>query len=202
MNAYLSDEILVKNILDGDDNAFTLLYDRYRRSVYLTAFRLIRNHEETQDAAQEIFTKLYRSLGLWSAQKSKLSTWIHRLAWNHSIDCLRVRHRRAESQLPENSAYRNSPVYSQGYYAQSPYTDVKNREEIDFVRRCVGKLPELQKNAFTHRYFHERKLVEIAEIENCKLATVKTSLHRATKAVRLVLLKSRGLSLNNMESTA
>ena len=70
------------------------------------------------------------------------------------------------------------------------------------VRRCIGKLPELQKETFIQRYFHERKLVEIAEMERCKLATVKTSLHRAKKAVRQVLLRSRGLSLNNMESPA
>ena len=202
MSAYPADEILVKNILDGDDNAFTLLYERYRRSVYSAAYRIIRNHEETQDATQEIFTKLYRSLHIWDIHKSKLSTWIHRLASNHSIDCCRMRHRRAEFQLPENSNHGISSVHTPGYYAQSPYTDMKNKEEVDLVRHCVGKLPELQKKTFTQRYFHERKLVEIAEIERCKLATVKTSLHRATKAVRHVLMKSRGLSLNNMESPA
>ena len=80
MKAPSSDEILVENILDGDDNAFTILYERYRRTVYTVAYRILGNHEETQDATQEIFTKLYRSLHTWDVRKAKLSTWIRRLA--------------------------------------------------------------------------------------------------------------------------
>ena len=202
MKAPSSDEILVENILDGDDNAFTILYERYRRTVYTVAYRILGNHEETQDATQEIFTKLYRSLHTWDVRKAKLSTWIRRLAWNHSIDCHRMRCRRAESQLRENNIDRDFYIYPTGYFTQSPYLNMKNKEEIAIVRRCIGKLPELQKKTFIQRYFHELKLVEIAEIEHCKLATVKTSLHRAKKAVRHVLLRTRGLSLNDMASPA
>ena len=202
MEVSAADEILVRNILDGDDQAFTLLYERYRRSVYSVAYRVIGNHDETQDATQEIFIKLYRFLHTWDCQKAKLSTWIHILARNHSIDCCRVRGRRAESQIRGNYPDRISDINVPGYLAQSPFIHMVNKEEIAVVRHCVGKLPDMQRRTFIRRYFDERKLVEIAEIESCKLATVKTSLHRAKKAVRQVLLKSRNLSLDNMASPA
>jgi RNA polymerase sigma factor (sigma-70 family) len=61
---------------------------------------------------------------------------------------------------------------------------LEKRETLDQVRRCVDELPELQKKEFLLRYFQELKLEEIADMEDCSLGTVKTSLFRATHAVR------------------
>jgi RNA polymerase sigma factor (sigma-70 family) len=198
----LSDECLVKVILDGDDSAFTQLYGRYRLLVCSVAGRIVRDLEEAQDATQEIFIKVYRSLHQWDVKKSKLSTWIYRLAVNHSIDCYRARLRRAESQLPQKNAERIFQRYARGGSACSPFKTVKGREEIRMVRRCIEKLPDLQKKTFIRRYFQELKLAEIAEIECCNLGTVKTSLYRATGVVRRILSKSNDLSLRNAEIQA
>jgi RNA polymerase sigma factor (sigma-70 family) len=202
MHSSLSDEIIVKNILDGDENAFTQLYERYRLLIYSAAFRIIHDPEEAQDATQEIFLKLYRSLHKWNVQKAKLSTWIYRMAVNHSIDCRRVRFRRAESQLPENNAKLSFRQHSTGNSAGSPFKAIKNREEISLVRRCVENMPDLQKKTFMGRYFQELKLVEIAEMECRNLQAVKSSLYRATNAVRRALLKSRDLSFGEVELQA
>ena len=186
----MSDESLVRSILQGDENAFTQLYDRYRLRIYSISFRIIQDYEEAQDATQEIFFKIYRSLHQWDALRSKLSTWIYRLALNHSIDCRRVRFRRTEFQLLEFGAEPVFPKHSNGPYACSPFKAVKNKEEVNLIWKHIDKLPVLQKKTFIRRYFQELKLVEIAKIECCKLATVKTSLYRATHSVRKILLES------------
>ena len=198
----LSDECLVKVVLDGDDSAFTQLYERYRLLVCSVAGRIVRDFEEAQDATQEIFIKVYRSLHRWDVKKSKLSTWIYRLAVNHSIDCYRAHLRRAEFQLPQKSAERIFQWHPRGGSANSPFETVKEREEIRMVRRCIEKLPDLQKKTFIRRYFQELKLAEIAEMECCNLGTVKTSLYRATGVVRRILSKSNDLSLGNAEVQA
>ena len=200
MNSSLSDEITVKNILAGEEKAFTQLYERYRRLIYSVAVRIIHDPEEAQDATQEIFLKLYRSLHQWDAQKSKLSTWIKRIAVNHSIDRCRAHFQRSETQLPENNAESIYRLHTTGNPARSPFRAVQNREEISLVRRCIDKLPDIQKKTFISRYFHELKLVEIAEMECRNLGTIKSSLYRATRAVRQVLLQSRHLSFSKMES--
>ena len=202
MQSSLSDEIIVKNILDGDENAFTQLYERYRLLVYSAAFRVIHDPEEAQDATQEIFVKLYRSLHKWNVQKAKLSTWIYRMAVNHSIDCSRVRFRRAECQLPENNSKLSFRLYATGNSASSPFKAIRNKEEISLIRRCIENLPDLQKRTFIGRYFQELKLVEIAKLECCNLAAVKSSLYRATHFVRQALLKSRDLSFRKVELQA
>jgi RNA polymerase sigma-70 factor, ECF subfamily len=193
MTGSLSDEELVGEIIEGDEIAFSHLYVRYRGAIYAVAYRIIQNAEEAQDATQDVFIKLYKSLSSWDPRKSKFSVWLFRLASNHAIDCWRSRRRRSESQLLDESAERvlhRSPL---GDAILSPFGEVKQREEVESIQRCVDLLPDLQKKVFVLRYFQDLKLAEIAEMENCSLGTVKASLFRATQAIRRSLRKSRGL---------
>jgi len=192
MTSTLSDEDLVEGTLEGDEYAFSELFDRYRHPVYSTAYRIIQNAEEAQDATQEIFIKLYRSLPVWSREKAKFSTWLFRLAANHAIDHWRARRRRAESQVSDDAGESAWDGYPFGEAIRSPYQEVAGREQVDEIRRCVDHLPELQKKVFILRYFDELKLDEIAELENCSLGTVKTSLFRATQSIRKALRRFRG----------
>jgi RNA polymerase sigma-70 factor (ECF subfamily) len=186
----LTDEGLVKSVLCGDENAFSQLYERYRRPIYSAAYRIIQNSEDARDATQEIAFKLYKSLHQWDVQKSRLSSWIYKMAANHSIDCYRMRRRRLEWQLPEDSSDWGSHPDTPDRSARSPFNAIKNKEEVDAVLQCAGALPDLQRKIFIHRFFHERKLEEIARIERCNLGTVKSALHRATHTVRRLLRKS------------
>jgi RNA polymerase sigma-70 factor, ECF subfamily len=189
----LTDEDLVANVLGGEEDAFSQLYERYRGPVYSTAYRIIQNAEEAQDATQEIFVKLYRSLPGWKRHKSKFSTWLYRLAVNHAIDCWRALRRRAESQLPEEVGERDLEDCVLGNAIRSPYREVDGRQQVDEVRQLVDRLPELQKKVFVLRYFQELKLEEIAGMENCSLGTIKTSLFRATQTIRRALRRRRGV---------
>jgi RNA polymerase sigma-70 factor, ECF subfamily len=192
MNSPLSDEDLVDGTLEGDEELFALLYDRYRRPVYATAFRIIQDAEEAQDATQEIFVKVYRSLSMWNAKKAKFSTWLYRLAANHAIDCWRVRRRRSEDQMPDEPGPKAAIENRLGEAILSPYQAVKEREQVDAIRQCVDRLPDLQKKVFVLRYFQDLKLEEIAEMENCSLGTVKTSLFRGSQSVRKAMRRYRG----------
>ncbi len=186
----LSDEGLVKSVLGGNEDAFSLLYERYRRSIYAAAYRIIRNSEDAQDATQEIAFKLYSRLHQWDVEKSKLSVWIHKIAANHSIDCYRARCRRMEFLLSENNGERLLSSDTADCSARSPFHAIKIKEDVDAVLQCAETLPDRQRRIFMHRYFYERKLGEIAKIERCNLETAKSSLYRATHAVRRLLQKS------------
>ncbi len=192
MTSPLPDEDLVAGTLGGDEGAFSELYERYRHPVYATAYRIIQNPEDAQDATQEIFVKLYRSLSGWNREKAKFSTWLYRLAANHAIDCWRARRRRFEDQIPGGPEDRPAREYRLGDAIRSPQREAENREQVDEIRRCVDLLPELQKKVFVLRFFQEMKLEDIAEMEECSLGTVKTSLFRASQTVRKALRRFRG----------
>jgi RNA polymerase sigma-70 factor, ECF subfamily len=184
MDSLKSDEDLVDDILEGVENGFSQLYDRYRRPVYAIAFRIIQNSEEAYDASQEIFLRAYRSLESFDRKKSRFYSWICRLAVNYAIDCWRLRRRRAEAQFPEDSSGRPlmTPVLVDAI--RSPDGELEDKEKVREIWSCMEALPELQKKVFVLRYFQELKLEEIAEMEGCNLGTVKTSLYRATQAIR------------------
>jgi RNA polymerase sigma-70 factor, ECF subfamily len=187
----LSDEALVERTLGGDEEAFAALYDRYRGPVFATAYRIIQGTEAARDATQEIFIKMYRSLRSWDVGKAKFSTWLYRLAANHAIDCWRERRRRGETQIPDEAPDAEGLI-RQSRMAdaiRSPYEAAEQVERVDEIRRRIDMLPHLQKKVFVLRYFSELKLEEIAEIEDCSLGTVKTSLFRATQTLRRALLK-------------
>ncbi len=179
-----TDEGLVRDVLTGDEIAFSQLYERYRQPIYSAAFRIIRNHEDAQDAAQEVAYKLYRSLHQWDVQKSKLSTWIYKMTVNHSIDCHRVRRRRMESQWPEDGTDQGAHFDIPDRSARSALSEIENKEQIHEVLQFAGTLPAQQRQIFIARYFNEHKLEEIAETQRCSLGTVKSSLHRATHTLR------------------
>lgn len=188
-----TDEGLVEFALSGNEIAFSELYARYRQPIYSTAYGILQNPEDAQDAAQEIALKLYNSLFQWDVKKSKLSSWVHTMAVNHSIDCYRKRRRRKESQLPGNSPDQDSHFDIPDRSARSPLNEMDKKEQVGSVLRFVGTLPDLQRQIFFARYFEERKLEEIAQKKHCNLGTVKSSLHRATYAIRHFLQKSRCL---------
>jgi RNA polymerase sigma factor (sigma-70 family) len=186
------DEDLVARILGGEEEAFAQLYDRYRQRIHATVYRIVQDAAEAQDATQEIFLKLYRSLSEWNPRRSKFSTWLYRLAANHAIDCWRMLRRRHETQPAEEPELERHQVRPGDDIILTPLGAFEKKETIDRIRRCVGDLPELQKKVFLLRYFQDLKLEEIAEMEECSLGTVKTSLFRATHAVRRAVRRSGG----------
>jgi len=189
------DEALVERTLRGEEDAFRRLYDRYRQPVFSTAYRIIRDHGEAQDATQEVFVKVYRAASSWNPRKAKFSTWLYRLAANHAIDCWRVRRRRGEYRSTGALGSRGGrPILetSRDWVALCPERALEKRERAAEVRRCVDALPHVQRRIFILRHFMGLKLKEIAEREGRPLATVKTSLYRATNLLRREL---RSLSL-------
>jgi RNA polymerase sigma-70 factor (ECF subfamily) len=187
-----SDADLVARILGGDEDAFSQLYDTYHPRVYATAYRIVQDMAEAQDATQEIFIKLYRSLSDWDSRKARFSTWLYRLAVNHAIDCWRTRQRRPQSHQGQTADRDALPERTLGEAILTPFGALEKKESMDHIRQCVNELPELQKKVFVLRYFQEMKLEEIAEMEDCSLGTVKTSLFRATHAVRRSVRRAGG----------
>ena len=179
----LPDEDLVRLWRCGEEDAFSQLYRRYRRPVLSTAYRIIRNPEEAQDATQEIFLKVYRSLSQWDPAKSRLSTWLFRLASNHAIDRWRVQRRRRHL---ESAAITSDPasVPCSACDPVGPHAVLMRKELAVKICRSVRALPRLQRRFFVLRYFQGLRLHEIAMLEGRSVGTVKGLLFRACRTVR------------------
>jgi RNA polymerase sigma-70 factor (ECF subfamily) len=174
-----SDEQLVREAINGNENAFSQIYERYRLLVYLTAYRVIRNAVETQDATQEIFIKVHRSLSQWDPKRAQFHSWLRRIALNHAIDFWRAR-RKDDKQLKTFQ----SEIPEQLSAPCSPQRKLELRERVQEIRRIVSKLPKLQMRIFQLYYFQNYKLKDISEKELRSLGTIKVNLFRSTRSVR------------------
>ena len=79
---------LINRVKSGDKEAFTLVVDKYSDMVYTVCLRMLTVEADAADAAQDVFVKAYRSIAGFQ-EKSKFSTWIYRIAYNHCISVIR-----------------------------------------------------------------------------------------------------------------
>lgn len=186
----VSDEQLVRRSLEGEEDAFRSLYERYRRPVYGAVRRILGDPEDSRDATQEIFLAVYRSLAQWNPEKARFGCWIRRVATNRAIDHWRCRRRGidllfGETPGPAGNVARPCPAGMRPAEKM-----VECRERALEVRRFLERLPQPQGRFVVLRYCEGLKLREIAEREGCRLGTVKSTLHRVTREMRRKLKRA------------
>jgi len=128
--------------------------------------------EEAEDAAQEIFVRLYRQLGRYDPER-KFSTWTLAIATNYCIDQLR---RRRMQFVPLENIIPWARARDAG-----PEGEALSRESRDEVQRLLKKLPEKYRAPLVLRYWEDLSCAEIAEILGVPEGTIKTQIHRARK---------------------
>lgn len=167
----ISDTVLIGKILSGNDHAFRLLVEKYRNDVFRTIFAILRDKKEAEDAAQEVFIKIYTSLPSYENQGFK--TWMTRIAVNHAIDVRRKQGRRREdvSEEVENDIC--------GQVNGSLETEIVLKERRELVREKLNELPDNYRDVIYGFYIAEKSYEQLAMEQNVQIKTIETKLYRA-----------------------
>jgi RNA polymerase sigma-70 factor (ECF subfamily) len=169
-----SDAEIVRQIQSGDDNAFNELMRRYKRPVVNFVYRLLGNADDADDAAQEVFVRIYQNLDTYRPE-TKFSTWLFALARNSAIDRLRWRSRHPTESIE------SAPQLA----ARSGTADEVTAQEIgEEIAAAVAKLPEDQRTALVLAEYHGLSYAEIAGVMHCSEKSVESRLYRAKLALR------------------
>ncbi|WP_420490605.1 sigma-70 family RNA polymerase sigma factor [Neobacillus niacini] len=157
--------------MDGSDHAFRLLVEKYRNDVFRTVFAVLRDQKEAEDAAQEVFIKLYSSLSQYENQGFK--TWMTRIAVNHAIDIKRKLARRKEESVEslEHPAL--------GTPKDSVEKELFEGERVTQVRKRLEELPENYRDVIYGFYIAEKSYQQMAKEQNVQVKTIETKLYRA-----------------------
>ena len=172
--------MLVKRFQNGEPGVFDELVDRYRKYVYELAFRFTYNREDAWDICQEVFVKVFKSLGNLK-DGAALHTWLRTITVNTSIDHLRQRSKRPVL----DDLYNSGPIPDTN--TESPDHPTEIRELRDVISEAVAQLPRRQKTVFILRHYENLSLKEIARTLKCPLGTVKANLFHATRRLRKLL---------------
>jgi len=163
---------------EGDVEAFEELVTFHERRVYGTAWRLLGRVEDAQDAAQEVFLRLYRSLARIDAGRP-LAPWLYRVTVNVCRDLGRKRRRRSQWVSTSLEELREDA----GLEPADPLTGPERRAEVaDETRRMLeilDGLPEKERTALVLRDLEGLSTAEVAEILDSSPVTVRTQISRA-----------------------
>ena len=164
---------LIERILSGDPNAFELIFDQYKNLVYRTAYLILENSNEAEDALQETFLKAYRYLGTYKPSKGAFSTWLYRITVNH---CLRQRRKLSRFFKPLET-------FENEYRQVRPSQEDKLSEK-QALQQTINRLSSKLRIVIILRYFQDLSYLEIAQVLDVPLGTVKSRLNMALKKVR------------------
>ncbi|HRW12769.1 MAG TPA: sigma-70 family RNA polymerase sigma factor [Syntrophomonas sp.] len=182
----LSDEKLALQILSGDMAAFEELMNRYKRSIFTIAYRMMGNYHEAEDISQEVFVTVYNKLYQYDSTK-KFGPWIHRIAVNTCISTLRKRNRVVSISFDETYVPANELDLHDLY--EDPQVLIEQQELQAEIEEALLELPESYRMVLILRYQLDLKNQEIAEIIGVSRENVDVKIHRARKALRKILLQ-------------
>ena len=183
----LDEKTLIEQIINGNDEAFALLVQKYEDKVYHLCLRMCSDREQAKDLAQEAFVKAWRGLRFYK-HEAAFSTWLYRLTGNVCIDYLRSKKRAAAVSLTTDDE--EAVVMDVEDPAPTPEEYVMNRQAQHAVAAAMEQLEEDFRMVLTLRVVQERSYEEIAEIMDLKVGTVKSRLARAREKLRRILFEN------------
>jgi RNA polymerase sigma-70 factor (ECF subfamily) len=188
------DAALVRRFNSGDESAFGEIITRYRGRMLAIALSVLRNHADAEEIAQDTFVHAYRSLPRFRGDCS-LAAWLHLIALNLSRNRYRYFFRRHchetcsfDSALGGGITAEIADLVTSDF--PDPAREATNREFLDHVAICMGKLSADQREILTLRNLFDHSYSEISELLGVGMGTVKSRIARARQKLRELLAES------------
>ena len=181
---------IIQELQVGNEKAFKQLVDNYQQQVVNTCFGMVRNSEDAEDIAQEVFIEVFRSIHKFRAD-AKISTWLYRISVNRSLNFIRDNKKNKWFQSFEDKVESNMSQFKKLNNAQSdqPEYELENKERGIILQEAINSLPENQKVAFSLSKYEELSYQEISEIMELSISSIESLLHRAKKNLQNKLYK-------------
>lgn len=176
------DRELIAEAKRGDKSAFEGLVRMYSKYIYTTAFFILRDPHEAEDVSQEVFVKVYLSIGGFRGLSS-FKTWIRKLTVNTCIDKLRLRSKLKDRKVSlERITEDYEVVFTK--FSQSIEKNFLRQEAVKEVLKIVVNMEESYRIPLILRDLQDYSYREIAELTGKPIGTVKTNIHRARKIIK------------------
>jgi RNA polymerase sigma-70 factor, ECF subfamily len=181
----LADDIdLIRRFRDGDLSAFESLVQRYQGRIYNLCRYMINDPHDAQDAAQDVFIKVYGGLKAYTSDAG-LYTWLYRIAVNTCLDY----NKRSRPEPLEDGTLAENVASSD----PSPERLYQSKETGRLIRAALMRLPEKLRAAIVLKEIEALSYEEIAKTLDVSIGTVKSRISRARDELRKLLLKKTDL---------
>ena len=165
----------MRQVVARDEDAFTLLVDRYLDGLYSFVLRFCGTREDAEDVAQATFIRVWDRASTWRPGKVKFKTWLFQIARNLCLDEYRKRKDNTESTWdPDDIAIEDR-------------LSIEKEERVDALYKALAKLPERQRTAVILCNIKGWSQAEAAEILGCTVNAIDALLGRGRRALRVSL---------------
>lgn len=179
LNIASSDEELISSFLNGDKTAFNFIVRKYQKKVYLITRKMVLDHDDADDITQEVFLKIYRSLGDFRGD-SKFFTYIYKIAVNFSLNHLN----RNKKILSRKSDIDNAFISSDDKIADELMI---SKDRTRLIEEAIETLPAQQRAVFNMRYYDNLSYEDISNILNKSVGGMKANYFHAIKRLEKFL---------------
>lgn len=164
-----------------EQDQFRSVVESHQDKVFSTCYGFLRNREDAEDATQEVFIEVFRSLKDFR-EEAKLSTWIYRIAVTKSLDMIRKKNRKKRfGQLKRVLGFENGENRLPDSKRPDPEQTLAEQERSRILHEAVGTLNDSQRIALTLSKLEGFSNAEVAGIMDISVSAVETLIHRAKK---------------------
>ncbi len=187
-NLLLSDAILVKNYIDGDESALATLIERHQSRIFGFIYSKVNDRDLSDDIFQDTFIKVIKTLKSKSYnEEGKFLPWVMRIAHNLVVD-----HFRKSNKMQFNRETEEYAIFD--YFVDaSPSIEKKlitEQIETDLVR-LLKKLPEDQQEVIMMRMYQDLSFKEIADLTGVSINTALGRMRYALLNLRKIIEKNQ-----------
>lgn len=174
----IADNDIIAEMRRQPEQGFRLLMRKYREPVYWHIRRLVVTHADAQDAAQEAFVRIFKSMDSYRGNTS-FAAWIYRIATNEALRLISRRHDNVDMEREGTNLLDQMPADN--------YINIADTEAVN-MQRAILALPPKQQVVFNMRFYDEMEYGDIAAATDSSVAAVKMNYHLAKEKVKKAII--------------
>jgi RNA polymerase sigma factor (sigma-70 family) len=177
---------LLAGVRDGNDAAIQQLVVQFQKRVFNVILNLVQSREDAEELCQDVFIEIIQSAARFR-EESSLSTWIYRIAYNRSLDFIKMKKRKKRFAFLSSLWNQENQLTNDVSDFVHPGIILERKEEAAFFFKALNQLPESQKTVFVLAKLEGLPLREISEIMKISESAVESMLGRAKQSLRKIL---------------
>lgn len=174
------DILLIKQTISGNNDAFEKIINKYKGYIFAIILNFIKDHNEAENIAQEVFLQIYISLPEYKFDNFK--GWIGRIAANKAIDWKRKKASKFKEQIVEDTEIIMDRENFMDY--KTPEDILVQKEGQQKIHSILKTIPPIYENVIIKFYFEEKSYEEIAKEEQTTVKTIASRLYRGRNILR------------------
>jgi len=179
------DLILLEKAKSGDRSSFNRIVLKYQKKIFSFVIKLVNDYDDASDVTQDVFIRFYYAIDNFRGE-SKLLTYLYRIAYNLSINCIKKRNKHRSKHIDINDENINFIKDD-----RAGETNIENEERKNIIADAISTLPDKQKAIFNLRFYDNMSYDEISVITGTSVGGLKANYFHAFKKIELLLKNSK-----------